>query len=149
MEVSRFEIVYKSQSPIGPADTKLQGYFLEISNLEDIELRFRLEFVTSSITDPDRSLQYNAAVLADRPGTNNADTFVLVGDLAAKSFRLSPWVDIPACSTALIAVLPSDPFACPAAPRSFEVLRFVTLRLPATFQTVTGLAFKILQPQPD
>lgn len=149
MEVSNFEIVYKPQSPIGPADTVLQGYFLEISNLEDVELRFRLDFVTSSITDPDRSLQNNAAVLVDRPGSDNSDTFALVGALDAKSFRLAPWVNVPPHGTALVAVLPSDPFACPSAPPNFEVRGFVTVRLPAIFQQLPNLPFAILRPQLD
>jgi len=135
MEVSNFEIVYKPQSPIGPADTVLQGYFLEISNLENIELSFRLDFVTSSITDPDRSMQNNAAIQIDRPGTNNIDTFSLIGDLDAQSFRVSPYVRIPALGTALVAVLPSDPFVFPDALANFEVRGFVTLRLPAVFKS--------------
>ena len=149
MEVSNFEIVYKPQSPIGPADTVLQGYFLELSNLEDVELRFRLDFSTSPITDPDRSLQNNTAVLVDRPGSDNTDTFSLIGDLDAKSFRLSPWVSVPACGTALIAVLPSDPFAFPNDPANFEVRGFVTLRLPAVFQFGGGGGFPFFGPQLD
>jgi len=141
MEVSNFEIVYKPQSPVGPADTVLQGYFLEISNLEDVDLRFRLDLWTSSITDPDRSPQNNTAILVDRPGSDNADTFSLIGDIDAKSFRVSPWISVPACGTALIAVLPSDPFVFPNEPPNFEVRGFVTLRLPAVFQPGGGGGF--------
>ena len=45
MNVSHFELIFKPQSPVPPADTVLQGYFLSISNLEDVELSFRLDFV--------------------------------------------------------------------------------------------------------
>ncbi|MEL7297964.1 MAG: hypothetical protein AAGJ86_09900 [Pseudomonadota bacterium] len=148
MEVSNFELVFKPQSPVGPADTVLQGYFLKISNLEDVELIFRLDFFTSSITDPDRSLQNNAAVLVDIAGQNN-QSFSLQGALDAKSFRLTPSITIPPCATALVAVLPSDPFAMAGEPANFETRGYVTIRLPATFRPIGNRPFGILQPQLD
>lgn len=133
MDVSQFEIVFKPQSPVGAADTVLQGYFLEISNLEDVSYRYQLEFVTSSITDPDRQLAGNTVVLVDRPGSNNAETFALTGAPDGKSFRLNQLVTIPAHGTALVAMLPSDAFAVPAT-EQFETRGYVRLTLPPTFQ---------------
>ncbi|MGY6549912.1 MAG: hypothetical protein ACXIU7_13055 [Roseinatronobacter sp.] len=133
MIVSQFELVYKPQSPVGPADVALQGYFLTITNLEDMDLRFRLRFTTSSVSDPDRSLFQNAAVLIDTPDVNNSGIFSLSGNLTSKSFLLRKLVDIPAHGTALVAVLPSDPFPpqlVPAANANFECRGFVTLTLP-------------------
>ena len=128
MEVSSFELIYNPQSPSGAADTVLQGYFLNITNLEDTQLTFQLDFVTSSVTDPDRSLASNTIAFIDTPNVNNVPASLL-GDLAAPSFRLSPSVTIAPNETAKIAVLPSDPFPAPVAPPNFEARGFVTLRL--------------------
>ncbi|WP_299673633.1 hypothetical protein [uncultured Roseobacter sp.] len=142
MNVSQFELVFKPQSPEGPADTVLQGYFLKISNVEDQELSYRLDFTTSSISDPDRSLFENTIVFVDTPGQNNAaGTFSLVGGLDAKSFRLNPLVTVPAHGTALVAVLPGDPFALPGCTPptpDFECRGYVDISLPALFQFVEG-----------
>lgn len=134
MEVSHFELIYKPQSPSGPADTVLQGHFLEITNLEDQALSFRLDYVTSSTSDPDRSLFDNTFVIVDTPDENNDFSFSLTGSQIAKRFRLSPLVTIEPCATALVAVLPSDPFAMPGSPPpvpNFEARGFVELSLPA------------------
>ncbi|GFE51154.1 hypothetical protein So717_29070 [Roseobacter cerasinus] len=142
MNVSQFELIFKPQSPEGPADTVLQGYFLKISNLEDQALSFRLDFTTSPITDPDRSLFDNTVVFVDTPGEDNAPgTFTLVADVDAKSFRLNPLVTVPAHGTALVAVLPSDPFAMPGCTPptpDFECRGYVDISLPALFQFVPG-----------
>lgn len=129
MEISQFELIYKPQSPVGPADTVLQGYFLNITNLEDVPLSFRLDFVTSSVTDPDRSLAANTVAIVDTPNSNNLPASLL-GALADASFRLTPLVAIPPRGTAKVVVLPSDPFPVPMAPANFEARGFVTLRLP-------------------
>lgn len=142
MNVSQFELIFKPQSPEGPADTVLQGYFLKISNLEAEDLSYRLEFTTSSITDVDRSLFENTVVFVDTPGVNNAPgTFSLVGDLDAKSFRLNRLVTVPAHGTALVAILPSDPFALPGCTPptpNFECRGYVDISLPAVFRFVPG-----------
>lgn len=132
MEISHFELIYKPQSPVGPADTVLQGYFLNITNLEGVPLSFRLDFVTSSVSDPDRSLAGNTVAIVDAPDADNQPAS-LVGGPAAPSFRLSPNVTIPARGTAKVAVLPSDPFPMPTAPADFEARGYVTLRLPPIF----------------
>lgn len=143
MNISNFELIFKPQSPVPPADTVLQGYFLSISNLEDVDLSFRLDFVTSSITDPTRTLSGNTVVIVDTGDVNNNFSFKLIGSAAAKSFRLSPFVRIPAHATAKIAVLPSDPFPTPIGdgtgdPADYEARGYVTLRLPALLQFTNG-----------
>ncbi|MEM8951111.1 MAG: hypothetical protein AAGA21_09385 [Pseudomonadota bacterium] len=130
MEISSFELIYKPQSPVGPADTVLQGYFLNITNLENEELFYRLDFVTSSISDPDRSLFNNTAAIIDTPNQNNQPAN-LVGALTSSSFRLSPNITVPPDGTAKVAVLPSDPFPMPTSPANFEARGYVTIRLPA------------------
>ncbi len=113
----------------------LQGYFLKITNLEKKDLSFRLDFVTSAITNADRSLFQNTAVFVDTPGfDNNIGVFALNGQPNSPSFRLNRLVTIPAQGTALVAVLPSDPFTMPGQVPpavSFECRGFVRLTLPA------------------
>lgn len=132
MEISQFELIFKPQSPVGPADTVLQGYFLNITNLEGVPLSFRLDFVTSSVSDPDRSLAGNTVAIVDAPDANNQPAS-LAGAPTAPSFRLSPNVTIPPRGTAKVAVLPSDPFPTPSGPADFEARGYVTLRLPPIF----------------
>lgn len=134
MHVSHFELVYKPQSPVGPADTAIQGYFLKITNLEDRALRYGLEFTTSSISNPDRSLFGNAVIFVDTPSVNNSGVFSLVGPLDAKSFTLNRLITVPAHGTALVAMLPSDPFppqSIAPADADFECRGYVTITLPA------------------
>jgi hypothetical protein len=143
MNVSHFELIFKPQSPEGAADTVLQGYFLTITNLEEVELSFRLDFVTTAIGDPTRTLAGNTFVAVDIAGGNNDFTYDLQGTTASKSFRLSPFVIIPPHATAKIAVLPDDPFPAPigdgtADPADYEARGYVTLRLPALFKRIAG-----------
>jgi hypothetical protein len=162
MNVSQFELIFKPQSPVPPADIVLQGYFLSISNLEDVELSYRLDFVTSPVPDPMRTLSGNTVVIVDIAGGNNDFSYSLVGGPAAKSFRLSRLVTIPPHATAKIAVLPSDPFPCPIGdgtddPADYEARGYVTLRLPALLtidggilrfeRQIEGAAKVLLAPQ--
>jgi len=146
MEVSSFELIYKPQSPSGAADTVLQGYFLNITNLEDTQLTFQVNFVTSSVTDADRSLANNTIAFIDTPNVNNTPA-TLVGGLTAPSFVLNPSVTIAPNETAKIAVLPSDPFPAPVGPANFEARGYVKLRLrPVIVFDGVGIS---LQPQLD
>lgn len=148
LDVSHFELVYKPQSPQPPADTVLQGYFLEISNLEDRDYLYQLEFVTSVISDPNRSLASNAAIFVDTPSTNNnIGAFSLVSQAGGKSYRLNRFITIPAHGTALVAMLPSDPFAMPGGAPNFECRGYVKISLPALFQRVPGRVFGRFVPQ--
>lgn len=145
MEVSHFELIYKPQSPVGvggtgPVDTVLQGYFLEITNLEAKELKFEVEFVAlpPQTGQSLRSLAGNTLVFIDTPGQNNAAT-VLSGGFGATSFvpATGP-IAVPPKGTALVAVVPSvfgvtpfDPTPIPANQPEFEVRGFVRVNLPA------------------
>lgn len=142
MEVSSFELIYKPQSPVGAADTVLQGYFLNITNLEDKALRFGVSFVTSSVSDPDRSLFDNTTVFVDTANSNNTSA-TLTGGLTSSAFNLSPQVVIAPNETAKIAVLPSDPFPVASTPANFEARGYVRLSLPAdvSFSFPGGLTF--------
>lgn len=151
LDVSHFELIWKPQSPAAPAgaanvDSVIQGYFLEITNLEDREYRYTVEFVAAAVTDPTRSLAGNTLVFVDTPGTNNAPG-VLNGTLSSTVFTPSTGtIRIPAKGTALIAVLPSafgpNPAdMTPLASPNFEVRGYVRLRLPAVFQVTPGSVF--------
>ena len=148
MDVSQFELVYKPQSPAGPADTVLQGYFLEITNLEAVDLQFSVRLTTSSISDPDRSLFANAVAFVDTPSTNQSGPRTLSGNLTSASRLVNGRVSVPAKGTALVAILPSDPFGIGMAPvppgsADFECRGYVTLTLPTVFQVVQGPSFPL------
>ena len=149
MQVSHFELIFKLQSPAGPADTVLQGHFLEISNLESKPLSFRLDYVTSSTTDPDRSLFDNSFVIVDTPNDDNNFSYSLSGALTSKTFRLNPLVTIPAHATALVAVLPSDPFAMPQPAPDFEARGYINISLPALLEISQGLGGPLFKLVPQ
>jgi hypothetical protein len=148
MEVSHFELIWKKQAPVAPSggtiSTVLQGYFLEITNLEAVELQFAVEFVAIPVDPanaPQRSLAGNTLVFVDVPNSNNIPG-VLNGTTASTTFVPSTGrLKIPAKGTALIAVLPSafnTPFdttplsalANLSSTNDFEVRGYVNLRLP-------------------
>ena len=146
MEVSSFELIYKPQSPVGAADRVIQGYFLNVTNLEDAQLVFQVDFVTSAVTDPDRSLFANTVAFIDTPNQNNIPAS-LSGGLTSPSFQLSPSLIIPPKATAKVALLPSDPFPVPVIPANFEARGYVTLRLPPLL-TISGGSLEVI-PQLD
>jgi len=147
-EVSSFELIYKKQSPAGEADIVLQGYFLNISNLEDVRLTFRVDFVTSRVDDPDRNLAGNTIAFIDTPNENNIRARLL-GSPSSTSFLLSPNVTIPARGTAKVALLPSDPFVAPDGPVDFEARGYVRLTMPLIFRRPPNspVRFPFLTPQ--
>lgn len=141
MIVSHFELIYKPQAPKAPEGTSavdrvIQGYFLEITNLEDKPIQFAVEFVAAAATDPLRSLAGNALVFVDTPDSNNVQG-VLSGSQTGTVFRPSTGnIRIPAQGTALVAVLPSafGPLpgeSTPLTSPNFEVRGYVRLRVPA------------------
>lgn len=146
MEVSHFELIFKPQSPSAPSgvaavDRVIQGYFLAITNLEDKEYRYRLEFVATpppagTPNGEFRSLAGNALVFVDNPGADNQQG-VLNGTLTDSVFRPSTGlVRIAPRSTALVAVLPSAFGPVPGDPTpltapNFEVRGYVRIFLPA------------------
>ena len=163
MEISNFELLLKPQSPANPSGTMavdrvLQGYFLEITNLEPVPLRYALEFVIfpppAGTTDREfRSLAGNTLCIVDTGGTDNRFG-TLNGSLASSVFTPrfpvpSPLpfpaagdrlITVPAGGTALVAVLPSafgmiDPIEMtPLTVPNFEVRGFVRIRLPPVFR---------------
>jgi hypothetical protein len=174
MEISNFELLLKPQSPATPTgsmavDRVLQGYFLEISNLEPVPLRYALEFVIfpPPAGTPDRqfrSLAGNTLCIVDTGGTD--DRFgTLNGSLASSVFTPrfpaagpTPFptagdrlITVPANGTALVAVLPSafgviNPIeTTPLLVPNFEVRGFVRIRLPPLF----GEGFPFFRRQLD
>ena len=160
MEVSNFELLFKPQSPAAPdgvaaVDRVIQGYFLSITNLEEKDFVFSLEFIAPPVPgQPLRSLTGNALVIVDTPGTNN-EFGVLNGPFGGKRYLPSTGnITIPSCATALVALLPStfgsavDP--TPIASPDFEVRGFVRLRLPALRRPGPfGLSSLFFRPQSD
>jgi hypothetical protein len=158
MDISHFELIWKPQAPANPAGTPavatvLQGYFLEITNLESVPYSYRIEFVASPVTDPARSLAGNTVVFVDTPGANNTPG-ILNGTITDTVFTPSTGlVTVPPLGTALVALLPQafgpapgDPNPLPNTPRpNFEVRGHVRIRLPATFRRVGN--FFLLAPQ--
>ncbi|GCL63069.1 hypothetical protein [Pseudaquabacterium pictum] len=144
MIVSHFELIFKPQAP-GPAagvnvDRVVQGYFLEITNLEDQPYRYALEFVVSPAdpTRPERSLAGNCIYFVDTPPGTDNQSGVLNGGVSATVFRPSRGsILVPPKGTALVAVLPSvfgnafDP--TPLLVPNFEVRGHVVIKLPAVF----------------
>ncbi|NJL69109.1 MAG: hypothetical protein HC894_25210 [Microcoleus sp. SM1_3_4] len=80
MEISTFELLAKPIAPPVPGVPELnpvlrrvvQGYFLTISNLEAIDLRYRIEFKISLPVPPDpaKILLGNAQLIIDVEGAN-------------------------------------------------------------------------------
>lgn len=144
MLVSHFELIFKPQAP-GPAtgvavERVVQGYFLEITNLENKEYYYQVEFRTSppAATLPQRSVSGNTIYFVDTPPGTDNQSGILSGSLSSSTFQLSNgFIRIPAGGTALLAVLPSifgnafDP--TPLTVPNFEVRGHVVLKLPALF----------------
>jgi hypothetical protein len=161
MEISQFELLFKPQAPAAPeglaaVDRVIQGYFLQITNLEDQEYEYALEFVAPppapAVANAQfRSLAGNALVFVDTPSSDNQQG-VLTGTFASSVFRPSTGrVIVPPEATALVAVLPSA-FGClpgestPIQDPVFEARGFVRLTLPALR---TGPGFPGLQTEPQ
>jgi len=76
--ISHFEILFVKQAPVMglQVETVLQGYFLELTNLEEKDLLYDVEFVSipPSSGQANRKLDGNTIVILDNPGapsTNN------------------------------------------------------------------------------
>lgn len=142
MQVSTFELIFKPQSPATPAgvaavDRVIQGYFLAITNLENTEYQYRVEFIVPpTAAGALRSPAGNTLVFIDS-GAGDNQPGVLSGGVNQKRFVPSQgFVRVPAHATALVAVLPSafgpsplDP--TPLATPTFETRGYVNITLPA------------------
>ena len=142
MDVTQFELLYNPLSPApGLEDIILtQGYFLEITNLEDEEYEFLLNLIAPEPTsgDPLRSLSGNTQVFV----TNavNGDTGgALIG--GPDTYRPdSGRIKIAPRASVLVTVIPSvfasffDP--SPIANPEFKVNGYARLRLPPVFELI-------------
>jgi hypothetical protein len=158
--VSNFELIFKPQSPANPGgttavDRAIQGYFLEITDLENVELAYLLEFTIfpPPVGTPNRefrSLAGNTLCIVDTGGGDNqfgtldgaltSDVFVPRFPMAGPTPGLSTnLVTVPPQAAALVAVLPSafrvvNPIEpTPLTVPNFEVRGYVRIRLPALF----------------
>ncbi len=146
MNVSQFELLFKPQAPATPTgtsavETVLQGYFLEITNLEDVPYRYAVEFISVPYPGfPLRVIDGNCVYFVDTPPGTDNEFGVLSPGASPNLYRLSNGtILVPAHGTALLAVLPStfgrsrlDP--TPITTPNFEVRGYVRMRLPAVFK---------------
>ncbi|MGB3309675.1 MAG: hypothetical protein WBG32_02110 [Nodosilinea sp.] len=156
MEISTFELLVKRIAPPPATPTVarrvVQGYFLTISNLEDKELLYTLDFHISlpNPPDPDRTLAGNAVVLVDVAGANQSLT-LSPASATVSTTRFSTSFRLGAKQTASLQLLPNLTPALLAAPNpDLEVRGFVRLRLPAVFSNA-GRPFPLFRrvPQSD
>ena len=137
MEISTFEILTAPIAPVMGIPPELlpvarrvvQGYFLTISNLEAIDLQYRIEFSISLPVpaDPNKILLNNAVLIVDVEGLNI--TIPLTQQLPAKPEVYSGFFTIPAHKTASVQLLPKLPDVL--TPGLLEVRGYVSLFLPA------------------
>lgn len=158
MEVSTFELLVKRIAPkmaLPPAEQPVarrvvQGYFLTLSNLEAIDLKYRLEFRISLPDNPSqadaatRVLENNTFLLYDIAGANNILTLTRVG---ATGRYISQEFVIPAQKTASIELLPDvAKFGAQDDP-ALEIRGYVSLFLPRVFTGSTPVEKLIGKPQ--
>lgn len=171
MEVSTFELLIKPIAPRSalPVNVQsairrvIQGYFLNISNLESQDLRFRIEFFDSIPNPPNNNRRLSI----------NPRNFDLVYDIAGDNISLiSPnllgsgrpigaFFNLPAGQTATIQLLPtltpfmpvfgSDPISLPSPINNpnpdLEIRGFVRLRLPPNIRVLRNPLRIITEPQ--
>ncbi len=141
MEISTFEIL---TAPIAPvigippalipvARRVVQGYFLTISNLEPISVRYRIEFAISLPVpaDPNKILLKNAVLIADVEGLN---TPIALTQVPNKPQVYRGFFTIPAHKTASVQLLPKLPDVL--TPGLLEVRGYVSL-----FRVRSGFPF--------
>jgi hypothetical protein len=144
MIVSHFELIYKPQSPNAPTgsaavDNLIQGYFLELTNLSEQSIKYKLALKTVSVSDPNRSVGGNALFILDRPDSDN-EFSRFSGAVAGQTFSpTSGLIELEPNETALLAVLPSafGPIpgvdTTPLTAPTFEVRGIVEITIPSLF----------------
>jgi len=137
MEISTFELLAKPIAPVMGIPPALlpvarrivQGYFLTISNLEPIDLRYRIEFTVSLPVPPDPNKilidKKNAFLVVDVEGANFE---VPLAQVKGKPKVYRAFFTIPAHKTASVELLPKLPEALD--PGLLEVRGYVSLFLP-------------------
>ena len=142
--LSHFELLFKDQAPvIGiEVETVLQGYFLELTNLEERDFLYDIEFVALASNDEltNRQLDENTIAILDNPGAPSNDNVFgrldLVSSVGPRN-TYSPTdlsLRIAAGATALLVIIPQViPIMgdAMAVDRDFEVRGYVQLSLPA------------------
>lgn len=144
IEVSTFELLVKPIAPRSPSNPVIttvarrvvQGYFLTISNLEQKNLRFRIEYLISLPTAgfPDaaaRILEGNAVLLFDTARNNLPLTLNRVGT----TNRYLGSFTVPAGQTASVQLLPNlaKPGLLEDPNPQLEIRGYVSLFLPPIF----------------
>ncbi|MFK8083294.1 MAG: hypothetical protein AB8B97_23700 [Granulosicoccus sp.] len=141
--ISHFELLFKDQAPvIGiEVETVLQGYFLELTNLEERDFLYNIEFVAlaSNNGSANRQLDNNTIAILDNPGAPENDNVFGQLNLVDSDGPLNTYsptdlsLRIAAGATALVVVIPQViPFMgdAMAVDRDFEVRGYVQLSLP-------------------
>ncbi|MCC3568819.1 MULTISPECIES: hypothetical protein [unclassified Microcoleus] len=135
MEISTFELLAKPIAPSVPTAPELtpvlrrvvQGYFLTISNLEAIDLRYRIEFAVSLPVPPDPNKipidGVNVRLIIDVEGAN---TFIPLTQIGSSNIYRG-FFRIPAGKTASVELLPLVPAVLTSG--SLEVRGYVSLFL--------------------
>jgi hypothetical protein len=135
MEISTFELLAKPIAPViglppallPVARRVVQGYFLTISNLEAIDLQYRIEFSISLPVpaDPNKILLNNAVLIVDVEGLNIT---IPLTQQRGRPKVYSGFFRIPAHKTASVQLLPKLPDVL--TPGLLEVRGYVSLFLP-------------------
>lgn len=144
MEISTFELLVK---PIAPppasadvARRVVQGYFLTVSNLEERNFRFRIDFFISlpnpGFGDPNsRILDGKVSLLYDIAGENIELSLARDG----RSNRYFAFFDLPAGKTASVQLLPKLTPEILASPNpQLEIRGYASISLPPIFRRFTG-----------
>ncbi|WP_445173982.1 hypothetical protein [Microcoleus sp.] len=143
MEISTFELLAKPIAPVKGIPAELlpvarrivQGYFLTISNLEAIDLLYRIEFTVSLPVPPDPNKilldKKNVFLVVDVEGANFE---VPLSQVKGKPKVYRGFFKIPAHKTASVELLPKLPEALD--PGLLEVRGYVSLFLPAIFKKI-------------
>ena len=134
MEISTFELLTKPIAPLDllPPDLDpvarriVQGYFLTISNLEEFDVEYRIEFTIPkpAVANPDRILLDKAVIFLDSESDNSPIELMQDADQGqTENYRAS--FSIPARNTASFQLLPKLPDVL--ATSLLEVRGFVSL----------------------
>jgi hypothetical protein len=149
MEVSTFELLYKPLTPTGGdiARRVLQGYFLTLTNLENNDYLYRIEFTVTTPTpySAERTLDSPQALfISDVASPDNVFAEPLKIGSSTRYYRN---ITVKARQTALIVLLPniSLPSFFATAPANQEVRGFVRITLPCVFKP--GSPFGFFGPQ--